>query len=112
MTTLRECLTRSGFDWDTGFILWQPIKQDPESCYQISPGNAWEDDVLPTVEMPEAVLDEEFSSGYGAPEMPRFIAQDADHTYFPVQYDGATGVHRVPRWLRVGSTEPTPYPGG
>ena len=129
MATLREWLTEDGFDWENGFIIYQPETDDSYSA-------GWGDsrDVIIISKYlknipfaPNAVkivadherLDEDFSSGYGAPECPRFIAEDNEKIYFPVQYDGSTWTSYIYRDLaeytrkdKDGYMNNTPYPGG
>lgn len=108
MATLRGFLDVAGFDWKAGRIIYHPTDGS-------SPG--WADlDGDPVELTPDAkVLDQEFYSGYGGPECPRFVAFDKDQAYFPYQYDGSTGVDTVyldPTKYLGKDAKPTPYPGG
>jgi hypothetical protein len=114
-TTLHERLQANGFDFTSGFILFQETrdpKDDPDDTH--SPG--WSEPTQPTrvISQDEPVLHREYDSGYGGPECPRFIAKDDTHIYFPYQYDGSTGIVKVRRdfGAYIGTLEPLPYPGG
>jgi len=111
MATLRELLTHAEFNWDEGLIVWQPV-DGKASC----PGWAHCDELLEPmfIKNDHWVLDAEFSTGYGSPEMPRFVAKDDKRIYFPVQYDGSTHVDWVCQSLTpyINGTEAFPYPGG
>lgn len=111
MSTLRKDLNEKGFDWESGMIVYQAVS---EEAY--SPGWAGENELSQSVQIDEnhPILDEEFFSGYGSPQMPRFVACDSTYIYFPVQRDGATFIAKVLRLIGnyIGSEMPTPYPGG
>lgn len=59
----------------------------------------------------DPILDQEFDEGYGAPECPRFVADDGRKIYFPYQYDGSTGIVSVYKNIDVYLAKETPYPG-
>lgn len=63
---------------------------------------------------PHPLLDHNFNDGYGAPQAPRFIAQDKTRIYFPCQYDGSTWLEVVEKDLDayMDPAKSTPYPGG
>lgn len=111
MAKLRDWLNELNFDWETGQIIFQDIE---ENAY--CPGWASECDLKNSVLISKdhPILDKEFYSGYGAPECPRFFAKDSKAIYFPVQYDGSTGIEKIIIDVAeyVGSSKPTPYPGG
>lgn len=108
MATLRELLTSAGIHWDTALIVWQ-------DAHGYSPGWSSAEEVGKPefIKNDHAVLDAEFDTGHGAPQMPRFVAKDHQRIFFPVQYDGATWVEWVCQSLTpyVEGTEPFPYPG-
>jgi hypothetical protein len=52
--------------------------------------------VVPLIEAKE-VLDVEFDSGFGGIEGQPFTGWTKDLVYFPTAYDGAEGMHCVPR---------------
>lgn len=109
MATLRQLLTEKGFDWEGGFIVvWHETEGD---C----PG--WGDTVVGRhliTSDKHSLFDKEFDTGYGAPEMPRFIARDRTKLYFPHTYCGATAIAVV--YLDIleymGDNIDTPYCGG
>jgi len=108
MATLREFLDQAHFDWNTGKIIVQLTEEEDGSQGWNTPVSAkW-------IEKDDPILDKKFSDGFGGPECPRFIAEDAESLYFPYQYDGATGpvavFKKIERYLdpKVES----PYPGG
>jgi len=111
MDTLRGELNDHGFDWQTGRIIYQPVT---DNAY--SPGWADGNDLLPAFEIPtdHPILDEPYDGGYGAPRCPRIVAFDTAHIYYPYQYDGASGLTtmKIRPDAYIGSTDPTPYPGG
>jgi len=102
MDTIRKYLTQSGFDFENGKII-------------IQNGTGWSEGGNGRYVKPDdPILDIEFSSGYGGPDCPRYVAQDKKKIYFPWQYDGATGPTYVYRNIKayLGSENETPYPGG
>jgi hypothetical protein len=110
METLRKLLNKEEFDWDNGLIVWQDIT---EEAY--SPG--WASGELKetiAIDYSHEILDREFPTGFGAPQMPRFVAQDRYHMYFPCQYDGSTSICKIKRHVNfyLDNNDPTPYPGG
>lgn len=111
MTTLRAQLTEAGFDWTSGRILYHQISDEA-----YSPGWVNDNEIIARkfIDFDDEILDKEFEEGYGAPNLPRFIAEDESFVYFPVQYDGATWVGRTAKnitaYLQNGSQ--TPYFGG
>lgn len=112
-TTLRELLNALGFDWNTGRIVYHDVTQ-PDGEYTGNPG--WSD-ATSAQEIPDThpILDKEFYTGFGGPQCPRFVAEDAVKIYFPSQYDGSTQVHSI--WKDLGKyldfkENSTPYPGG
>lgn len=67
----------------------------------------------------DELLHHEYDDGYGSPQCPRFVGEDKDYLYFPVQYDGATWVSRIAKDIAFytkldsrGKVNETPYPGG
>lgn len=107
ITTLREELTVSGFDWDAKgarIIIQSSDSQFPGWSHGTSAKEIG-------VDAPE--LDTEFNDGYGGPTCPRFIAEDDVAIYMPWQYDGATGVFSVRKDISVylDTKYSTPYPG-
>jgi len=111
MATLRGLLSRAGFDFDSGRILFQGVASE-----DVSPGWACDEELIETVEIDfsHPILDKEFGTGYGGPEMPRFYAKDKHRIYHPSQYDGATGIvfTEIEFDSYVGTKKPLPYPGG
>ena len=111
MATLREFLDESGFDWEAGRIIYQPVKGD--SC---PPG--WGDldkeAGARVLSRNSAILDQPFDDGIGSPQCPCYVAEDARAIYFPSQYDGATNPEWVLKDLDVylRCEVATPYPGG
>lgn len=108
MPTIRAWLTKAGFNFKEGIIVYHPVSEDHCPGY---------DDYLIDgryISMDHKILDTEFSDDYGGPECPRFIAKDRFALYFPSQYDGATSIEKVYLDLNkyVGNNKPTPYPGG
>lgn len=105
MATIHNWLTKAGFDLSTGVIILQEVEPDDAPGWSefISAHIAGQDDPL---------LFKEFTSGFGSPRCPRFIAEDRDRLYFPSQYDGATSLvcvwKDIVRYLNID----TPYPGG
>lgn len=109
MATLRQLLTSAGFNWDTGAIIWQRTSAK-------SPGWSSKHDVMKPerIDNGHFILDQEFDTGYGGPEMPRFVAKDHRSIFFPCQYDGATWVEWVCISLQryIDEEDSMPYPGG
>ena len=109
--TIRGWLENAGFDWENGRILYQKVKDDN---WGKTPG--WSS---PTgagfISHDAPILDEVFSTGYGGPTTPRFIATDEEKLYFPAQYDGATWLEviwkDIEKYLDFANYE-SPYPGG
>ena len=117
MAKLREWLEEEGFDYETGTIIahmctdnsYSPGWGDGDEAFKFTfKGNKCPDNEI------NVLLDVEFDDGYGAPECPRFIAEDKDKLYFPWQYDGATGLEVVYKDISkyMDVSNPTPYPGG
>ena len=110
METVRQFLDQDHFDWATGQIILQPVEGSS------SPGRSnGEQGVVIAFDHP--ILDAEFSSGYGSPQCPRYVARDKDAVYFPTQYDGSTCATKVVIDLAAycqpdGGHIETPYPGG
>jgi hypothetical protein len=112
LTTLRRELTKAGFNFDKGTIIYQEVVED------IPPGDA--DDISTHVvqtiyiDKDHKILDKRFNCDFGAPNMPRFVADDGVKIYFPVTYDGATSVAWIYKDISLYVTKPdiTPYPGG
>ena len=105
MNTIRDWLTRGSFNWDKGRIIYQATDK---FCGWDEPLSAEE------ISKEHPILDHEFNRGFGAPECPRFIAEDEKALYFPEQYDGATSltvVYKDIDWY-LDAENPTPYPGG
>jgi len=103
MTTLRELLNGKDFDWNSGKIIYHETERYP-GWDNVTTGKIIESD--------NSILDLSFDAGYGGPECPRFVADDKDKIYFPVQYDGATWVEFIYKDITIYLTEATPYPGG
>ena len=82
LTTLRRELTKAGFNFDKGTIVYQEVVED------IPPGDA--DDISTHVvqtifiDKDHKILKKRFDCGFGAPNMPRFVADDGVKIYFPV----------------------------
>ncbi|AHX01138.1 hypothetical protein M316_0073 [Nitrincola phage 1M3-16] len=99
MATLRKWLDEAGADWGNMSIVAQTCREDdyspgwgtPESSFKFQLWNI----TLPDSRLLDQLLDQEFSDGYGAPEAPRFIADDGKFLYFPEQYDGSTSLVKV-----------------
>lgn len=117
MATLREFLDEQKFDWHSGTILIQWTKiymyDDGEEDKE-RPG--WDEITGASfITFDHPILDKEFSDGYGGPECPRFVAEDAEAIYFPGTYDGATWCSKVykelGKYLDWENLE-TPYVGG
>ncbi|HUV67098.1 MAG TPA: hypothetical protein VMW24_24635 [Sedimentisphaerales bacterium] len=111
MATIREWLLEAGFAFKEGRIIWQPV-----SAEAYSPGWCGTNGIMDGQEVgwDHDILDHEFDSGFGAPECPRFIAEDDTTMYFPRQYDGATKLVCVRKDIAyyLNHEHPTPYPGG
>ena len=111
MTTIRVELSRLGFSWFGGIIVWQkPCVDGSEYPGHDRGGRA------NTIPHNHAILDTEYDEGFGSPECPRFVAKDYSAVYFPTQYDGSVRVERVltdiVAYVGDGSQPDTPYPGG
>jgi len=108
MTTIRDWLTEMHFDFSSGVIIFQSVKDNQ------APG--WYDPISSEViNENHPVLNQEFNSGFGSPSCPRFIAKDNEAVYFPYQYDGSTNIQKI--WLDINNYLDfthyyTPYPGG
>lgn len=48
-------------------------------------------------DVPDSVLDQEFYSGYGCQQVPRFHAWSENYVYYVHEYDGSTMLSWVPR---------------
>uniref|UniRef100_A0A6M3Y0R6 Uncharacterized protein n=1 Tax=viral metagenome TaxID=1070528 RepID=A0A6M3Y0R6_9ZZZZ len=109
--TIRRFLDSCGFDWASGTIIVQMVREEHSS-----PGWASEEDIIDShyINPQSQILDIEFDNGLGGPECPRYIAEDKDKIYFPSQYDGATGPEFVYKDIKKYSDKNnlTPYPGG
>jgi hypothetical protein len=108
-TTLREDLNSIGFDWENGVIIYQ-------ETHGYSPGWSYTDEIEPgkRIKATHPILDQHYTTDYGAPQCPRFVARDAHFIYFPCQYDGATWIEKVavdPLYYTEEGNK-TPYPGG
>lgn len=114
MATIREWLTAEGFDFSAGRVYVQPVSAACEYLDPTPPGWASSDEIGGSVPATDADLDREFSSCFGSPQAPRFIAYDPTAVYFPAQYDGATWCEKVflDPAVYTDSNHPTPYPGG
>jgi len=100
MATLRQWLTDSGFNFDTGTIVYQK-------------GDGWEpskDGIYIDKEHP--ILDHEFNDGYGGPQCPAIFAKQGNCIWFPGQYDGSTWLEKVCIDSEYYKDHPIPYPGG
>jgi len=109
MTTIKEELTISDFDWESGIIIYQETPDD------YSPGWTPNSMIIPGIEIKHThpILTKNFQTGYGGPQMPRFIAKDNKYIYFPAQYDGSTWIEKIAIDIKNEYINiPTPYPGG
>jgi len=106
MATIRQWLTEQGFDFGNGTILFQPAASSPgwTSVEETGKGRM--------IRTTHPILDHVFDDGFGAPECPRFIAEDSEAIYFPAQYDGATWCEKVHKDITYYVDHVTPYPGG
>lgn len=108
MATLRKLLTKAGFDWEDGVIIWHITPDDRE------PGYSWAESRT-RIGRGHEILDQEFDDeGAHGADMPRFFARDGEKVYFPSQYDGRTwitAVHVDPEHYLTPGVQ-TPYPGG
>ena len=128
--TMEEAFKEAGFDLSRpgSRVIAVEFKEDEkypgfrgEEAYKVVREISKDKDAL------EAFLNKEFSDGFGGPEMPRFVAEDLDKIYFPVQYDGSTWIDFVYKdigrylrtWMEKKEGKPTrllreatPYPGG
>ena len=108
MATIRELLTKQKFNFKDCKIIYQET-EDADT-----PG--WSNPIAARViDISDSVLDREFDTGYGGPQMPRFIAEDDTAIYFPVQYDGSTWIAQVYKDINKYldyENNITPYPGG
>ena len=115
--TLREWLEDAQVDWSTLILIAHTMAP---GSYSPGWGTALDavrfDFTAPNQldVIPHPLLDHKFDCGYGAPEAPMFIARDKSKTYFPYQYDGATGLvtvfNDIEQYMDVKNG--TPYPGG
>ena len=94
LTTIREQLTKQGFNWTEGLVVFQAYKdtiikenifQDPIIAieYYIEGGEPLFEGVN--------LLDYKFDSGHGLNTAPEFVAYDMDNIYVKTEYDGSTG---------------------
>lgn len=106
MATIREWLKNENFDFENGRIIVHAVSGN-------SPGWRHGERQMTNEEV-EDILNREFSSGFGGPQCPRFVAEDDEKIYFPSQYDGATGIEYVYKDLSryEDCKAQTPYPGG
>ena len=113
MATIREWLNKAGFDWRTGRIIFQETYYCDTLERHDTPGWASPEGAR-EITADDPILDYEFDDGFGAPECPKFIAEDRDRFFFPAQYDGATWLEFV--WKDINkyldANNETPYPGG
>lgn len=117
MATLRQWLDKEGFDWDTGVIVAHTLKEDSYSPGWGSGNGAFKFDFRDKTQLDgkhNELLDHVFDCGYGAPEAPRFVAEDKNRFYFPVQYDGSTWIESIHKNIDhyMDINNDTPYPGG
>lgn len=107
MSTIHDWLTEMHFNFSTGSIIFQAVKDDE------APG--WNDPIASElVNENHPILHTKFENGFGSPSCPRFIAKDDQAIYFPYQYDGATNIQKI--WLDLNKYLDfthyyTPYPG-
>jgi hypothetical protein len=105
--TLRSELTKEGFDWETGAIIWH------DTNGRSGWASEWDVRSRQIIDKDSTILDTPYDTGYGRPECPNFIAFDNDKIYFPTQYDGSTrliSIWKDPiKYLEDGTM--TPFPG-
>jgi hypothetical protein len=101
MATIREFLSKSGFDFLVGRIIVQETNDlnEPVSAREIS--------------LNDSILDFEFSAGLGYMGCPRYVAEDSKALYFPSQYDGATSPEKIYKNINkyLNPKVESPYPG-
>ena len=67
------------------------------SCWRKLIADVADGDEILHCTLDDAGLDKEFNCSYGCHEGEAFTAWSKDYVYFPVVYDGAEWVGRVPR---------------
>ena len=114
-STLRALLTEEGINWQICEIWFQRGEEatmyKKHSPYQ----SGWSFELAPPgkFDVGSSLLDLQFYTGFGSPEMPRFWAKDDKYIYIASQYDGATSVVKIPYNSNAFLTgDIIPFPGG
>ena len=107
MATIREWLTKKGFDFEKGEIIYHYVGLGQTPGWSEARSRR-------KIKASSKVLDFEFDCGFGGPKCPRFIAEDDNRIYFPAQYDGATWLQIIHKDMTkyLHDDIETPYPGG
>ena len=112
MATLRQWLIEAGYSPDTGYIVYHETKDEVFNAHGLQDQS---ENVIDRslIGWNHPILDKEFDDGYGCPEAPRIVVEDAEAIYFPTAYDGSTELVKVRKGLRYYLSEEsvTPYPG-
>ena len=116
MATLRKWLTGAGVDWSNLVIVVHNCEGSKSPGWAEATASFkydFRDNVSPMSDQVKFFLDHEFDSGSGAPQAPRFIADDGDFLYFPEQSNGETSLVKVSKnidfYMNIANN--TPYPG-
>lgn len=103
--TLRQELTKLGFDWNSGrIIIW---------CLK-GPVGYWDDNIPQVREIEDwadSDLDYVYDIGLGDPKTPHIIAEDNKWIYMPAEYDGASWLYKVNKNLDHYMINVPPYEG-
>ena len=116
MATVRGWLDDAGVNWSNLVIVAQTYSNSKYPGWgtaQESYKFDFRGDANPACDLVKALLDHEFDNGSGAPQAPRFIADDGEFLYFPEQDNGATSLVRICKNIEyyLDIENETPYPG-
>lgn len=106
--TLRQLLNEKSFDWQSGKILIQSVASDT------SPGCVTDMNEITSISYVskyDTILDKKIELNAGLPQCYRFIAEDKEKIYFPVQYDGNVWIEVIYKDLNNYFKVLTPYCG-
>lgn len=117
MATVREWLNEAGINWSTTVIVAHHLAEDSYSAGWGEGVAAFRFDFssnLPASAEVLQLLDTNFDNGFGAPQAPRFVADDGTRLFFPSQYDGSTSLEYIYKDINkyMDVNYQTPYPGG
>jgi len=90
MKTVREELTRLGFDWNKGIIIYQKVINDNNKFRRYIKSAKGK-----VISSFHPILDTKYDSSLSGYDAPRIIAKDKHYIYFLCIYDGATWFEKI-----------------